>query len=710
MNNGEKEMIGLAAGGVPHRILVIDDNPDIHRDFKTILLEEQANTKLDSLGAKLFGRSACKSTPKNKYELDFASQGKEGHEKIKQALSQNRPYELAFVDMRMPPGWDGLVTIEHIWKTDPNIQVVICTAYSDYSWEDISQRLGRSENLLILKKPFDSVEIAQLAATLTKKWTLAKRASMKMDELEQMVKERTHKLATTNKKLQQEITERKKAEVALRESEEKFRSLAEQSPNMIYIHSKGKVVYANKKCEEIMGCKREEFYSNDFDFLTLIAPESTDLIKKNLNKHLEGEEIQPYEYTLISKAGERIEAINASKLIQYEGQKAILGVVTDITERKRAEEALRQSEERLKVLFESAPDAIFLNDVKGNFVDGNKAAEEMVGYAKEELIGKNLSETGLLSEEQIPKEVKHLKEIAMGKPTGPAEFTLKRKDGSYVIVEIRTFPVRIGNQTLGLGIARDITERKKSELSQNELIKKVDKINRELNDFASIVSHDLKAPLRGIKTLANWILADCADKLGDQANEQINLLLDRVERMYNLIEGALQYSRLGQTKGKQIQVNLNNFVPEIINMVVPPENITVTIENELPVIEFEETHIMQVFQNLLSNAIKYMDKPKGWIKIGCVEQDGFWKFSVADNGPGIEDKHFEKIFKIFQALPTSPMFEGTGVGLTIAKKIVELYNGKIWVKSKVGQGSTFFFTLPKQKGPRLAGTKMGAKK
>ncbi|MBA7703175.1 Adaptive-response sensory-kinase SasA [subsurface metagenome] len=525
-----------------------------------------------------------------------------------------------------------------------------------------------------------------------------------MDELEQMVKERTHKLATTNKKLQQEITERKKVEVALRESEEKFRSLAEQSPNMIYIYSKGKVVYANKKCEEIMGCKREEFYSNDFDFLTLIAPESTDLTKKNLNKHLEGEEIQPYEFTLISKAGERIEAINASKQNQNEGQKAILGVVTDITERKRAEEALRQSEERLKVLFESAPDAIFLNDVKGNFVDGNKAAEEMVGYAKEELIGKNVYETGLLSEEQVPKAVKNLEKIAMGKPTGADEFTLKRKDGSYVTVEIRTFPVRIGNQTLGLGIARDITERKKSELSQNELIKKVDKINRELNDFASIVSHDLKAPLRGIKTLANWILADCADKLGDQANEQINLLLDRVERMYNLIEGALQYSRLGQTKGKQIQVNLNNFVPEIINMVVPPENITVTIENELPVIEFEETHIMQVFQNLLSNAIKYMDKPKGWIKIGCVEQDGFWKFSVADNGPGIEDKHFEKIFKIFQALPTSPDFQGTGVGLTVAKKIVELYDGKIWVESKVGEGSTFFFTLPKSDAPQEVST------
>ena len=247
---------------------------------------------------------------------------------------------------------------------------------------------------------------------------------------------------------------------------------------------------------------------------------------------------------------------------------------------------------------------------------------------------------------------------------------------------------------------KEITERKKAELKQDELIKKVDNINKELKEFASIASHDLKAPLRGIKTLANWILADCADKLGDQANEQMNLLLERVERMYNLIEGTLQYSRAGRAEGKRVQINLSNFIPEIINMVVPPQNITVTIENELPVIECEETHVMQLFQNLLSNAIKYMDKPQGWIKIGCVEQDGFWKFSIADNGPGIEEKHFEKIFKIFQALPTSHDFQGTGVGLTVAKKIIELYDGKIWVESNLGEGSTFFFTLPKSGVPR----------
>jgi len=437
MSKAEKEMT--------HRILVIDDNPSIHKDFQTILVDEEESATLNELRSQVFGNKNNESTIKSVYELDFASQGKEGCEKIRVACSENRPYELIFVDMRMPPGWDCLKTIEHIWEIDPKVQVVICTAYSDYSWGEITERLGRSENLLILKKPFDSAEVAQLTSALTEKWILARKASLKTEQLEQMVKERTDKLTETNEHLKQEITEREEA-----------------------------------------------------------------------------------------------------------------------------------------------------------------------------------------------------------------------------------------------------------ERRQAELIEKVDNINKELKDFASIVSHDLKAPLRGIKSLATWILDDCSDKLGEQGNEQINLLLGRVERMYNLIDGVIQYSKAGRTEEKNVPVNLDDFIPEAIDMLVPPENISITIENTMPVIECAETHVMQLFQNLLSNAIKYMDKPQGQIKVGCVEEDGFWKFSIADNGPGIEEKHFEKIFKMFQALSVSEDFEGTGVGLTIAKKIVELYGGNIWVESKIGKGSTFFFTLPKQ--------------
>nr|QBM02867.1 adaptive-response sensory-kinase SasA [uncultured archaeon] len=224
----------------------------------------------------------------------------------------------------------------------------------------------------------------------------------------------------------------------------------------------------------------------------------------------------------------------------------------------------------------------------------------------------------------------------------------------------------------------------------------LERVNKELSDFAYIVSHDLKAPLRGINTLVNWILADSDNKFSAESKEQMQLLLNRVDRMHNLIDGILQYSKVGRVKEEKAQVNLNELVPEIIDLIAPPQNITIAIENELPVIECEKTRIFQVFQNLLSNAVKYMDKPQGQIRVGCIEEEDCWKFSVTDNGPGIEEKYFDKIFQMFQTLSRRDDVESTGVGLTVVKKIVDMYGGRIWVESKVGEGSVFLFTLPKQ--------------
>jgi light-regulated signal transduction histidine kinase (bacteriophytochrome) len=274
------------------------------------------------------------------------------------------------------------------------------------------------------------------------------------------------------------------------------------------------------------------------------------------------------------------------------------------------------------------------------------------------------------------------------------ELPFLRNNGEEFPIELSVSAGTLENKPFAIIVARDITERKESEQKQAELLRKVENINKELNDFASIVSHDLKAPLRGIKTLANWILSDYTDKLDQEGKQQMDLLLSRVERMYQLIEGVLKYSRAGRQQGQQVPVNLDEFISEIISMVVPPPNITVTVEDKLPTIVCEEIHIMQLFQNLLSNAIKYMDKPQGQIKINCTEESGFYKFSVSDNGPGIEEKHFETIFKMFQALSVREEFMGTGVGLNVTKKIVALYGGEIWIESKVGEGSTFFFTLP----------------
>ncbi len=270
------------------------------------------------------------------------------------------------------------------------------------------------------------------------------------------------------------------------------------------------------------------------------------------------------------------------------------------------------------------------------------------------------------------------------------------KKGEIREVAIKASLLEVGGKKVLQGIFRDITVRKKAEQRQNQLLEQLENANNELKDFAYIVSHDLKAPLRGIKTLTDWIMTDYADKLDEDGKKQLDLLVSRVDRMHNLIDGILQYSRVGRIREKQVQVNLKELVTEAIEMISSPENIKIRVENELPTITCERTRIMQVFQNLLSNAVKYMDKPQGLIKVGCTEEKDCWKFGVTDNGPGIEEKFFGKIFQMFQTLAPRDEFESTGVGLTVVKKIVEMYGGKIWVESKVGEGSTFFFTLPKK--------------
>ncbi|MDH4129430.1 MAG: CHASE2 domain-containing protein [Spirochaetota bacterium] len=249
-------------------------------------------------------------------------------------------------------------------------------------------------------------------------------------------------------------------------------------------------------------------------------------------------------------------------------------------------------------------------------------------------------------------------------------------------------------------IIQDITEQKMFEQLERKLNLALDRkneeleaINNELQSFAHIVSHDLKAPLRAISSLVNWISADYTDKLDDNGREQIQLLLDKTKHMHKLIDGVLQYSRAGGLKKDITKIDLNELLQETINLLSPPNNVNIKIENKLPIIQCEKIKISQVFQNLLSNAIKFMDKPKGEIKINCENNSDKWKISVSDNGPGIEEKYFDKMFQIFNKLNTRKDVDSTGVGLSIVKKIIEQYGGKIWVESTLGIGTTFNFTI-----------------
>ena len=220
--------------------------------------------------------------------------------------------------------------------------------------------------------------------------------------------------------------------------------------------------------------------------------------------------------------------------------------------------------------------------------------------------------------------------------------------------------------------------------------------NQELKEFAYIVSHDLKAPLRAISQLTYWISEDYAEVFDDDGREQMALILKRVKRMDGLIDGVLRYSRIGRVKEKEESLDLNLLVKEVVENLAPPENIQITLENKLPVVLRDPTRMGQVFQNLIGNAIKFMDKDEGVISVGCVDEGELWKFTVADNGPGIDNRYHDKIFQIFQTLTARDEHESTGIGLTLVKKIITLYGGSIRVESEVGKGSAFIFTLPKK--------------
>ena len=261
--------------------------------------------------------------------------------------------------------------------------------------------------------------------------------------------------------------ERNRAEVALRESEERYRELVEEINDVIYeIDTNGRVTYISPIAEEVSGYSPNEIIGRSI--VEFMPPEEVPARMDSFGQGLAGRPV-PTEFRLVSKSGE-IRWIHTLGRVLREGDRitGYRGVLTDITDRKRAEGALRDSEERLKILFESAPDAYYLNDLEGRFVDGNRAAGEISGYKREELIGQSFLSLKLLSPDEISKAAVLLARNAQGEATGPDEFTLNRKDGSQVAVEIRTFVVRIAGEVLVLGIARDITERKRAEEALRE--------------------------------------------------------------------------------------------------------------------------------------------------------------------------------------------------------------------------------------------------
>jgi len=227
---------------------------------------------------------------------------------------------------------------------------------------------------------------------------------------------------------------------------------------------------------------------------------------------------------------------------------------------------------------------------------------------------------------------------------------------------------------------------------QQVLLSNLELRNQELSDYAHMVSHDLKSPLRSIDTLTAWLGEDYKDAFDENGNKTLRLIRSNVEKMDTLINGILEYSTIGKNQIEIYDVNTDALIDEVLNSIQVPKKIIIT-KNNLPIIKGDKYRLQQLFQNLIDNAISYNDKEQGLIDIGANDIGEFWQFYVKDNGKGIEKIYFDKIFKTFEKLQNNG--SSTGIGLSIVKKIVDLYGGKIWLTSEVNEGTTFYFTLKK---------------
>ena len=313
-----------------HRILVVDDNPSIHADFRKILCADRSSDEGAAQMEAILFDEAPKETDTVSFQLDSAFQGQEALEKLQAATLERRPYSLAFVDVRMPPGWDGIETISRLWKVDPTLQVVICTAYSDYSWDEMRARLGQPDCLVVLKKPFDNVEVQQLAHALTRKWELARRAELQLQDLEQMVLQRTAELRKTNEDLSK--------------SEERFAKAFQTSPVGMAIQAlpDQRFVDANKAMLQLTGLAHENLIgASAADLFLWKAPAVVDGWVDGL---LRNESPAGGETELLDVAGNVHQVLVSMSLVTFDSRSHVLMVVQDMTERVLLERQLRQAQ------------------------------------------------------------------------------------------------------------------------------------------------------------------------------------------------------------------------------------------------------------------------------------------------------------------------------------------------------------------------------
>jgi PAS domain S-box-containing protein len=516
---------------------------------------------------------------------------------------------------------------------------------------------------------------------------LAEAIQMMAQQLRQNFEQIEAQLAT----IQRDMAERKRAEAALKESEERFRLFMDHLPGMAYIKdstthtlfaNQGFMTYLNLAPAEILGKTNQDIFPPEF--AEQITTEDLRVIESGQSQEIE------------ESYGGRIWSTYKFTIPQPDRPPLLGGFTLDITERKQAEEALRESAERYRLIVSAAMDGFVEVEMGGHLLDVNEAYCRMIGYSRDELLEMSVPDIEAMEK---PDEVKeHIQRMTK---VGSELFETRhrRKDGRIIDVEVSmTFMRQTGHSLVFL---RDITERKQVEVEREQLIAELESKNAELERFTYTVSHDLKSPLVTIQGFLGFLEQDAANSDPERFRKDIQRIREATETMQQLLNELLELSRIGRLLNPSQEMAFADLVQETLGRVagaILERGVQVTVASPLPWVYGDRSRLVEVVQNLVDNAIKFMgNQPSPQIEIGVKQQGDETLFYVADNGIGIAPQYHEKIFGLFERLDST--IEGTGVGLALAKRIIEVHGGRIWVESEgQGNGSIFYFTVPQAPG------------
>ena len=507
-----------------------------------------------------------------------------------------------------------------------------------------------------------------------------------------------------------DITARKQAEAALRESEERFRSVVDSANDGILVYDKQlNVIAGNLAAERILGLPLANIIG---------AAGFTSLLPC---VHADGSPILPDERPtrLTVKSGKPLTgqivgiyrpdgsmnwvSVNTG-FLRRPGDTDWYGVVStigDITKQRHAEIALSASEALYRQTFELATAGIAHVDLSGRFMKVNRRLCEILGYGEQELIGRPVKEISHPEDRNLT-DSQRMRVRSGEKPSVRFEKRYIRKSGAIVWVDLSVALAcdASGVPQYEIALFNDITERKKAEAALREAHEELKRSNAELEQFAYVASHDLQEPLRMVSSYTQLLMRRYGDKFDGDAKDFTAFIVDGATRMKQLIEDLLAYSRVGTRdrnfKPADSESSLKRALTNL-RAAIQDSGATVT-QDKLPTIPCDEVQLAQLFQNLIGNALKFR-KPDvaPAVHVGAAEQGAEWEFMVRDNGIGIEPQYFERIFMVFQRLHDKGEYPGTGIGLAIVKKVVERHGGRIWVQSQPGAGTTFHFTMPKER-------------